>query len=217
MSWKPMEHHSHHFSAAGRLNPGEFLSEAAFEPRVHTGQRPPEAVYSEAEPPLLYDLAQESDELTSHPDCAVEFAEIAEATHEFRDAQSPKSRIVKDPNRRLIHHGHPFGHPPSREFNFGKTLPGDTSMQENGPPKLRQASIQMFRIVRQKTFEVIQTPGMSPAMRLNRDRAPECRTAAGNPGAGISVTFAITGRAFLYVRQSVEFHSTGPETHLVLT
>ena len=76
--------------------------------------------YSETDPPLLFDLEADPDELSNlanEPHHAATLSELVSAARDLWDARSLRSRIIKDQDRRrLIHRSHQMGKPPDWDY-----------------------------------------------------------------------------------------------------
>jgi len=98
----------------------EFLAEGVFEPTFMLRDGRFKLFYSETDPPLLYDMHADPDELTDlaatlkHANTLRKMTETARGTW---DASALKTQIVDDQNRRrLINDSHRFGRRPAWDF-----------------------------------------------------------------------------------------------------
>ena len=103
-----------------RTVPGEFLSEGVLEPTFMLLRGRMKLLYSETDPPLLFDLEADPDELinlANEPRHAATLSELVSAARDLWDARSLRSRIIKDQDRRrLIHRSHQMGKPPDWDY-----------------------------------------------------------------------------------------------------
>ena len=103
-----------------RSVPGEFLSEGVFEPTFMLIRGRIKLLYSEIDPPLLFDLQTDPDEqvdLADNPNYRDILSDMMLEARHLWDAQSLKAQIIKDQNRRrLINRSHQFGPPPVWDF-----------------------------------------------------------------------------------------------------
>lgn len=99
---------------------GEFLSEGVFEPTFMLVRGSMKLFYSETDPPLLFDLSEDPNELTNLanvPDYGTQLAELIAEGQALWDAKSMKREIIQDQNRRrLIQKSHLCGEPPVWDF-----------------------------------------------------------------------------------------------------
>ena len=98
----------------------EYLSEGVFEPVFTLIEGRLKLIYSEVDPPLLFDLAHDPDEMTnlaSDPAYEDTLHRLIGIARDRWDADAIKTRIIKDQNRRrVIHRAHAVGTPPSWDF-----------------------------------------------------------------------------------------------------
>ncbi len=77
-------------------------------------------LYSESDPPILFDLGADPDELTDvacMPDYRVRLEEMTSCAREIWDVPRLTARIIKDQNRRrLIDRSHRIGKPPVWDY-----------------------------------------------------------------------------------------------------
>jgi choline-sulfatase len=103
-----------------RTVPAEFLAEGVFDPTFLLIKDRLKLFYSEIDPPLLFDLATDPDELINqadNPDYAEVFAEMLDLARASWDAEALKRQIIADQNRRrLIQKAHQIGVPPVWDF-----------------------------------------------------------------------------------------------------
>ena len=107
-------------SVPPRTVPGEFLSEGVFEPTFMLLRGRMKLLYSETDPPLLFDLEEDPDELINLADesrHAETLSELVSAARDIWDAKSLRARIIRDQNRRrLIHRSHQLGQRPNWDY-----------------------------------------------------------------------------------------------------
>ena len=107
-------------SLGPRMIPAEFLSEGVFEPTFMLLQGRLKLLYSESDPPILFDLEADPDELTnvaSDPDYRAPLDEMMSNARKTWDVSSLTARIIKDQNRRrLIDRSHKIGKPPVWDY-----------------------------------------------------------------------------------------------------
>jgi len=107
-------------SLGPRTIPGEFLSEGVFEPTFMLLQGRLKLLYSESDPPILYDLSVDRDELSNvagDPAYRAALDGMMATARETWDASSLTARIIRDQNRRrLIDRSHKIGKPPVWDF-----------------------------------------------------------------------------------------------------
>lgn len=103
-----------------RIIPAEFLSEGVFEPTFMLLQDRLKLLYSTSDPPILFDLDADPDELTNvadDPEYRVAFNDMTSCARETWDVPTLTARIIKDQNRRrLIDRSHKIGRPPVWDF-----------------------------------------------------------------------------------------------------
>lgn len=103
-----------------RTVPAEFLAEGVFEPTFLLIKNRLKLFYSEIDPPLLFDLETDPDELTDqagNPAYAEKLAEMVAFAGDTWDADALRRQIIADQNRRrLIQKAHQIGVPPVWDF-----------------------------------------------------------------------------------------------------
>jgi choline-sulfatase len=103
-----------------RTVPAEFLAEGVFDPTFLLITDRLKLLYSEIDPPLLFDLAIDPNELTNQAQNPVyqnELAEMLSLARDSWDAEALKRQIIADQNRRrLIQKAHQIGAPPVWDF-----------------------------------------------------------------------------------------------------
>ena len=103
-----------------RAVPGELLSEGVFEPTFMLLRGRVKLFYSEIDPPLLFDLDSDPDELTNishHPAYAKTLDAMLSEARALWDAKALRDRIIKDQNRRrLINRSHKIGSAPVWDY-----------------------------------------------------------------------------------------------------
>ncbi|MFK7869189.1 MAG: choline-sulfatase [Roseobacter sp.] len=104
----------------GRIIPAEFLSEGVFEPTFMLLQDRLKLLYSESDPPILFDLDADPDELTNlanDPSYRATLDRMLAKAHATWDVPALTARIIKDQNRRrLIDRSHKIGKPPVWDY-----------------------------------------------------------------------------------------------------
>ncbi|WP_049644968.1 choline-sulfatase [Candidatus Rhodobacter oscarellae] len=107
-------------SLGHRTIPAEFLSEGVFEPAFMMVQDRLKLLYSESDPPILFDLGADPDELRNVAGDARYDAPLNALMAEARatwDVDALSARIIKDQNRRrLIDRSHKIGAPPVWDY-----------------------------------------------------------------------------------------------------
>lgn len=110
----------HGGSLGPRIIPAEFLSEGVFEPTFMLLQGRVKLLYSKSDPPILFDLDADPDELTNvarDPGYRVRLDEMASYARKTWDVPSLTARIIQDQNRRrLIDRSHKTGKPPVWDY-----------------------------------------------------------------------------------------------------
>jgi choline-sulfatase len=103
-----------------RTVPAEFLAEGVFDPTFLLIKDRLKLFYSEIDPPLLFDLETDPDELVNqagNPAYAEALAEMSAIACDAWDADALKRQIIEDQNRRrLIQKAHQIGVPPVWDF-----------------------------------------------------------------------------------------------------
>lgn len=104
----------------GRTVPAEFLAEGVFDPTFLLIKDRLKLFYSEIDPPLLFDLRRDPDELNNlatSPEYADAMSELLEDARARWDAETLKQQIIADQNRRrLIQRAHQHGRPPVWDY-----------------------------------------------------------------------------------------------------
>lgn len=107
-------------SLGDRIIPAEFLSEGVFEPTFMLLQARLKLLYSENDPPILFDLSTDPDELSNvseDPDYATVMQDMIAKARDIWDVPALMARIIKDQNRRrLIDRSHKIGTPPVWDY-----------------------------------------------------------------------------------------------------
>lgn len=110
----------HGESLGDRIIAAEYLSEGVFEPTFMLLKDRLKLLYSHSDPPILFDLDADPEELTNlagHPDYLRSLEEMVAAAEDIWDVPALKSRIIHDQNRRrLIDRSHKLGTPPSWDY-----------------------------------------------------------------------------------------------------
>ena len=105
---------------ADELVAGEFLAEGIFDPTFMLRLGPHKLLYSEVDPPVLYDLALDPDErqdLASNPAHKEILDHLMRHAKALWHGQEIKERIIADQNRRrLIDKAHKIGTPPVWDY-----------------------------------------------------------------------------------------------------
>ncbi len=103
-----------------RVVPAEFLAEGVFDPTFLLIKDRLKLFYSEIDPPLLFDLENDPDELINqagNPEYAQVLGALLEEAREMWDAEQLKREIIADQNRRrLIQKAHQNGVPPKWDY-----------------------------------------------------------------------------------------------------
>ncbi|MEL7344623.1 MAG: sulfatase-like hydrolase/transferase, partial [Pseudomonadota bacterium] len=103
-----------------RIVPAEFLSEGVFEPAFMLVRDRLKLLYSATDPPLLFDLDADPDELRNiaqDPRYSKPLDQLMAAARETWDIPVLTTRIIKDQNRRrLIDRSHKIGKPPVWDY-----------------------------------------------------------------------------------------------------
>ena len=107
-------------SLGHRTIPAEFLSEGVFEPTFMLLQGRLKMLYSESDPPILFDLEADPNELANavnDPGYDAPLNEMIAEAREIWDVPSLTARIIEDQNRRrLIDRSHKVGKPPVWDY-----------------------------------------------------------------------------------------------------
>ena len=107
-------------SLALRIIPAEFLSEGVFEPTFMLLRDRLKLLYSESDPPILFDLNTDPDELkdvANDPTYRAALDEMMSTARQTWDVSALTAGIIKDQNRRrLIDRSHKIGKPPVWDY-----------------------------------------------------------------------------------------------------
>ena len=105
-------------SVPQRYVPAEFLAEGVFEPTFLLLKDRMKLFYSEIDPPLLFNLEDDPDELHSLAEAgSSDLWDMTEAAQSLWNAADLKRKIIQDQNRRrLVARAHKFGAPPVWDY-----------------------------------------------------------------------------------------------------
>jgi choline-sulfatase len=105
---------------APRVIAGEFLAEGVFEPTFMLRDARHKFLYSEIDPPILFDLEKDPRELENLAEDEAQQSKVAEfnaLASGLWNAREIKARIILDQNRRrLIDRAHKHGRPPVWDY-----------------------------------------------------------------------------------------------------